>query len=722
MPATEATGLPQRTRPMTRASLKSLNFSSMGKALADAMHKDSKDSVGEKEKGKRVKDSTVSKRSSLVPPPATSADKTATVRREKAASPDATAAVKSSRRLSGVPKPSGGTSSEEQCSPNTISPKISAKRASSVRPRSSLITTSALPKYRPRSMHVESAGEKRGPSPPARAGTRRRLSTSDDDKGDKEEKGKSMLLDLTKPTQKTTRAISPLPHRNALQVNLTTAINVTPSTPSTPEKKNSKAGATASRTSSSPTRVPSPTRPKQTKAAKPAAATITRPPSSASSSSSSRAPISAPSTPTIIRRIAHRSNGSVRTRTDSGPSPSPLRTSIPSGPDSPFANVSVRKKTSRGPTPSSSRSSLITNPTPIILTADSSMDSMEANDVEFMLSQMASPSAPTPALPRFRTIDLLDEPAPATPQRLSPFTLPSRANLSYLSPAPPSTDGSPFLRPQRRGMPVGNERGSILSWEQLAQHNQSMGTPDVDQMLAEVDAPFRSLMASPTPSHLTLADIPESPTLSAMPSPSGYGSISQVLLPDVTPAPAPHPQLRYYDDSAEPSPIESSNATMLRLQLASVEIMAQERLARIAALEAQLAAATEARLRDAEELAQQISTLEEQVHGNLAKPEADKLARYAASLEEQLAQAQILRDEAVAEALKRAALDAVASQRATLQKQQAMWSVSAAACDAHSAWRAVKCTAEGELEAVRSSREVLNALLAGLSQSLQQSV
>ncbi|EKM60781.1 uncharacterized protein PHACADRAFT_246908 [Phanerochaete carnosa HHB-10118-sp] len=347
------------------------------------------------------------------------------------------------------------------------------------------------------------------------------------------------------------------------------------------------------------------------------------------------------------------------------------------------------------------------------------MDSIEANDVELMLSQMVSPSAPTPTLPRVRTIDL-NESAPATPPRLSPFPLPGRANLSYLSPAFPTAEGSSFLRPQRRNASAGKERGSILSWEQLAQHNKSMGTPDVEHMLADVDSPFHALMASPTPSQLTLADIPESPLLSAMPSPSGYGAISQVLLPDVTPAPAPHAQLRY-DDSAKASPIESSAVTMLRLQLASVEHMAQERLGRIQALEVQLASAAEARLHDAEELARQISTLEEQVHGNLAKPDPDeKLLLYAASLEDQLAQAQNVRDEAVADALEQAAYDAAASQTAVLQKQQAMWDLSSVACEAHSTWQAVKCTAEGELEIVRSGRGTLNVLLAGLNQSLQQ--
>jgi hypothetical protein len=701
-------GLPQRTRPNTRASIKALNFSSMSKALADVMHKESKDTSVEKEKGKRVKDNTVSKRSSLVPSAPASTEKVAAGKKDKAKSPDATTVSKNTRRLSGLPKASGTTSEEPSPPVSAISPKLGAKRASTLRPRSSL-TGSSLPKYRPKSALIEGADAKREPSPPARAGTRRRLSTSDEDK---EEKGKPMLLDLTKSAEtNVNRAISPLPHRNALQVNLTTAINVTPSTP---DRKTPKA---ASSRTASPTRVPSPTRGKQSKATKPAAATTTRPPSSASSSSSSRAPNSVPSTPTIVRRIAKRAS---TIRLNDPKAPSPLRTSIPipGQSDSPFANVSVRKR-SQNATPSSSRPpSLKINPTPIVLTANDSMDSIEANDVEMMLSSVASPSAPTPALPRFRTVNLLDEQQqPHTPPRLSPFNLPGRSNLSYLSPAPPTTDGSPFLRPQRRG--VGNDRGSIMSWEQLAQHSVAMGTPDVEHMLAEVDAPFHTLIASPTPSHLTLADIPESPTLSAMPSPSGYGSISQVLLPDVTPLPAQHTALRY-DDSAEVSPIEGATAMMLRLQLAALENTAQERLVRIESLEALLVSATEARLRDTEDLARQISTLEEQVHGSLSGKPDERAVEYAAELEEQLAQAQVVRDEAVADALKRAALEAVSSHATALQRQQAKWELSAAADDASGAWRAVGRDAECELDLIKSSQETLTVLLAALDNSLRQ--
>lgn len=346
------------------------------------------------------------------------------------------------------------------------------------------------------------------------------------------------------------------------------------------------------------------------------------------------------------------------------------------------------------------------------------MDSMDASDVEFMLRNVASPSAPTPALPRFRTVDLSVEPNPHTPPRPSLFTLPGRSNLSYLSPAPPSVDGSPFLRPQRRG--ATNDRGSILSWEALAQHNTSMGTPDVEHMLRDVDAPFHNLMASPTPSQLTLTDIPESPTLSAMPSPSGFGSISQVLLPDVTPSPAPHLISLRYDDAANASPVESATANFLRLQLASVENTAQDQLSEIETLRAQLNAATEARLRDTEDLARQISVLEEQIHGNLVNKADDRLSQYAASLEEQLALAQTVRDEAVATALKQATLDAATSYTAAMRRQQAALDVAAAACDARAAWISVKCTAESELEMVRSSQEMLSVLLAGLDCSLQR--
>lgn len=340
------------------------------------------------------------------------------------------------------------------------------------------------------------------------------------------------------------------------------------------------------------------------------------------------------------------------------------------------------------------------------------MDSMEASDVEFMLSSMASPGAPTPVIPRFRTNALRGGQNPHTPPRLSPFTLPTRANLSYISPGPPGSENSGFLRPRGRG--AGNDRGSILSWEQLAQHNRSMGVDDVDHMLADIDAPFPP--ASPALSHLP--DIPESPSLSALPSPTSYGSISQVLLPDVTPSPAPHlSMLRYDDGTNPPSPIESAAVTLLRLQIASFENTTREQSAHIQALEHQLATSREARLQDVDDLSRQVSALEEQIVQASLRPD-EKLVQHAASLEEQLADVQAAQNEAIEHAMEQAKENALATHAAALQKQQAMWILSTAACEARAAWRDVRNIAEGELELVRSSRETLTALLAGLGSRL----
>lgn len=384
---------------------------------------------------------------------------------------------------------------------------------------------------------------------------------------------------------------------------------------------------------------------------------------------------------------------------------SPLR----GPPESPLAAMSARRAQARNESPSPTRSKQklpAPGPPPIVLTADSSMDSMEASDVEFMLSSMASPGAPTPVIPRFRTNALRGGQNPHTPPRLSPFTLPGRANLSYISPEPPGSDGSGFLRPRGRG--AGNDRGSILSWEQLAQHNRSMGVDDIDHMLADIDAPFP---ASPALSHLP--DIPESPSLSALPSPTSYGSISQVLLPDVTPSPAPHlSMLRYDEGTNPPSPIESAAVTLLRLQIASFENTTREQSARIQALEHQLATSREARLQDVDDLSRQVSALEEQIVQASLRPD-ERLIQHAASLEEQLADVQAAQNEAIEQAKEQAKEDALATHTAALQKQQTMWILSVAACEARAAWWDVRNTAEGELELVRSSRETLTALLMG---------
>lgn len=344
-----------------------------------------------------------------------------------------------------------------------------------------------------------------------------------------------------------------------------------------------------------------------------------------------------------------------------------------------------------------------------------SMDSIEAEDVEFMLSSVVSPTAPTPALPRLRPKGDGGGHEPQTPSR---SFLPSRSNLSYVSPAPPSsTDSSPFLRPKARQ--PGNDRGSILSWEQLAQHSRTLEDEDVEHMLSEIPAPFRAGAISPS---LSVIDIPESPSLSALPSPTGYGSISQVLLPDVTPSPAVHNSTHLFDNLKPETPTSTDGATvtLLRLQLAAAESRAQERLAQMQSLEQQLHAAKEARLRDAEDLAKQISQLEEQVHGNLLVD--NQRVEQISVLEEMLRDAQTAQDKSVKDAARRAEEAMSAARAAALQVRQVevKATLALAAREAHAAWGTVRDTAESELDFVRANREMLSVLLAGLDHSQRQ--
>lgn len=232
--------------------------------------------------------------------------------------------------------------------------------------------------------------------------------------------------------------------------------------------------------------------------------------------------------------------------------------------------------------------------------------------------------------------------------------------------------------------------------------------------MLSVDAPFNPAVLSPALT--SLAELPESPSLSAMPSPSGYGSISQVLLPDATPSPAIHNNALRFDEYAVEStpPADSGTMTMLKLQLASLENTAMERLVKIEYLESQLEAARDQRLRDAEELEKQVSELEEQLQATL-KPD-EQLTQQVASLEEQLRHAQKAQKQAVEEALKKVQTETSASRATALREHHARWDAATLACDAKAAWMAVRDTAEGELELIRSNRETLAVLLAGLEQ------
>lgn len=335
------------------------------------------------------------------------------------------------------------------------------------------------------------------------------------------------------------------------------------------------------------------------------------------------------------------------------------------------------------------------------------MEGDSADDIEFMIGSFVSPTAPTPALPRLHDRRQQGE-MPQTPSRMS--NLPTRANLSYLSPMPPPTGAPPSLRLMR----AGHDRGSLLSWDQLvAVGDMTLGEGEVENMIADIAAPF-----SPAASTVDLQlNIPESPSLSALPSPAGYGSISQVLLPDVTPSPASTKNMQSLNipENGRPAAADASLVVMLRLQLASMEDIAKQRLTQITVLEAQLGAAKEARLREAADLAAQVSALEEQMHVSFDGRE--RAAEERLTLEEQLRGAAVAKELAVQEAVKKVTEDAarlrVAAEEAMRRKCEAV----SAARSAATSWVSVHDLAEGELEFVKAQRETLTLLLASLNRN-----
>ncbi|KAI0080045.1 hypothetical protein K474DRAFT_1658294 [Panus rudis PR-1116 ss-1] len=705
---------PRQTRSSIRHSLGTFITGVTGAIASDNKEKNG----AEKEKhAKKTKEASV-KRSSLVAP-RPSLDKQFGGKGDTD-SPENKTVTKQSRRLSGIPK-SGPVASPDDRNPSPASKPLKATkspigRSASLRPRPRVSGNgSSLPKYRPRSVLIES--NKKPPSP-ARLGTRRKLGTSDDEREDPKGKGAPLLqLDAPQSAEKHGRPISPLPHRNALKVNVT--LNTRPTTP---ERSGSKPSS-----SPSPQTTPSRKQMSATKVAKSSHAkaasvsvrsTIPRPPSSASSSSSTSRTPRTPKTPNSVRNLfAHSSNNSNK---QSGPSP--LRTAIPSPGDqeSPLGRLSAQKRGKRGtPTaPGSNRST----PTPSIFTEGASTDSVDANDVEFLLGSGASPTKPTPAVPRFRrTAPDSDDSAPQTPCRSSPFLL-GRTESNFLAPAPPSsTDSSPFLRPKLRS--VGNDRGSILSFEQLAAFNRSLNGEDPTHMLSDISAPFRPGAISPAPS--SLPDIPESPSLSALSSPTGYGSISQVLLPDVTPSPAVHNVTQRFEAIAastanepEIAQVDSAIVTLLRLQLASAQNQAKERLSQIQYLENQLHNAKEARIRDAEELARQVSVLEEQVQGNLQSEE--QRTEYTARLEEQLTHAHEASERAMLQAVEKAREEAALAKELALKRERSKWELSNLAATVVSTYGRAFEEAEGSLDLIGSSRDMLAVMKAGLDQAYRR--
>ncbi|KAF9072740.1 hypothetical protein BDP27DRAFT_1319895 [Rhodocollybia butyracea] len=339
-----------------------------------------------------------------------------------------------------------------------------------------------------------------------------------------------------------------------------------------------------------------------------------------------------------------------------------------------------------------------------------------------LLAPIATPGAPTPAMPRLQTLRNRARLAPTTPSKPP---LPIHFDPPQASSTPPRNQESPsFLRPSPS---PGSDRslrgGSILSWEQLASEaSRTIPVDELGTLLSDMAAPFQPDPLSPMHTgnggsmHLGV-HMPSSPTLSAFNSPSGYGSISQVLLPNVTPSPAPPSRFsqRQSKDTEGPG-VDTAIATLLRLQLSSAENTAKERLIRLQELEEELHNLKQMRAHETEVLSQQVSILESQLKTSLESRERSEgeQSAYTASLEEKLRHAQLQHDQAVHEAAENAYKHSNASWQSTLESRSRKMNAMCVASLAAREWRGVQEQCMNELDVLAADRETLNLLLGEL--------
>lgn len=681
MPIAEATtnsGQPGKTSGR-QSGRYSLNFSSVGKAFADAIHKESSSKDPERHGKKVSKDSrrlSAQQQSGTAPRLSVDANsRPPSASRRSSLTPE-TKTITTRKRVSGIthrPATEDGLLAHSNGTPVAASAMPMTRTTSTLRPRSG--TSSNLPKYRPKSIiATENAQEASDPSP-ARTNRRRRLNTS----SDSEEDAKDAKIP---EADKSKRANSPLPHRAALKANLTRAVNGHPSAPSPPPKTKSSSPAVAPK--GSPTR---PSKLMRHTAGSGSSTSIPRPSSAASTSSASRTP----GTPNLN---PSKPSSGLATRHDS---PSSSWSSSAPMPESPITRH-VRTSSARRLAAAENQTANMSH------ISEGNSEDYDAADVEMLLAPVAAIGAPTPAMPKLESRRRMA--SPLTPSR--PKIVPMKPDISpnlLQTPARPSPVSS--LRPNPS--PNSAPRGSILSFEQLATQSISIGTVDVS-MLSEEDLPYRPGAISPLPSlGLDPPSLPSSPLLSAMNTPAGFGSLSRVLLPDVTPSPAArHSPLRYDDGN-----VDSAALTLLKLQLASTENMAKDRLSRLQQLEEENHALKQARRQDAHDLTQQVGLLESQMRGSLeaSQRSASEKETYIASLERQLAGANVQKAKDIQNAVAAAQEEGRRCTTDAVNGARMRWEVSLVANKAGIAWQTVCSKAQDEMELIAADRAVLAMLL-----------
>jgi len=214
-------------------------------------------------------------------------------------------------------------------------------------------------------------------------------------------------------------------------------------------------------------------------------------------------------------------------------------------------------------------------------------------------------------------------------------------------------------------------------------------------------------------------ELPDSPGLSTISlSPAGYNSISRVLLPDVTPSPAP---LRLEMERSVSSGVsEAATNTMLRLQLAQQEHMSKERLDRIQSLEKQLHYEREAHERSARELAQQVTEVDTGLRAHIEATERKTAERDAqiVTLQGQLKQLNGSKKRELDQAVEQTRVQAATTYSDNLQMVHMKWGAAAAGQQAAGSWSTVASLFGGHLGLIKSNREMLATLMSGLDHSL----
>lgn len=575
---------------------------------------------------------------------------------------------------------------------------IIATRASTLRPRSSGMG-SALPKYRPRSIVGDSAKDAttKGPPSPVRNSKRRSNSSSEDDSLAGRPEPSTPTDSST--AEKSSRPISPLPQRRA------TRSNTTLPAPTKITKPTAVTSPSTPKGGGSPVRRSKAVKTSSTSSASQNSSSVPRPSSSASSSSTAanRTPKSPSKSSSLAKTLARDKNNG---------SPSPMRTAASASP------ISAVRLSNKSKPQAQTQIQIV----PAVFIADMSQineeEDSEEDDVADMLAPIADLTAPTPAIPRLRQKQKISSKSqlnPQTPTRPS-NVLPSRSQLSYISPLPPDKDSSASsLRPTLKGANGKIGRGSILTWEELADASRTLGEEEIGTLLSDIPAPFipgqhhQHGFPSPTPSfNMSLSEVPESPCLSAMSSPGGYGSISQVLLPEFTPSPAVHASLPRFDIEVQGQAADSATITLLRLQLASVENTAKERLARLQDLEEEVHNLKSQRQNQAQELnraSEQMSFLEDTMVSQM-RERAEKDGAYAEELEREMKEMQ--------EGHQRVVTDAIAQTRRDVEKYYTSQTTAArkngAAQKARSGWECVRSSAQQELEDMKGVAELIGFL------------